>query len=353
MDEQAGQLFFNGTKDSAIERHVYALDLATPARVTRLSELGWHHGAGMDKAGKTLVIGRSSPSQPQQLYIADSAGKRLGWVEENRLDAGHPYAPYLAGHRPTQFGTIKAVDGTALHWRMITPVMEPGKRYPVFFDHYGGPSAQNVTRGWAGAIPQAIADKGFIWFQIDNRGSADRGVAFESAIWRAMGGVEVADQLAGLEYLKGLPFVDPAKVATYGWSYGGYMTLKMLQANPGAYAAGIAGAPVTKWELYDTHYTERYLGDPRVVPEVYARSNALADAAKITDPLLVIHGMADDNVVFENASALIARMQADAVPFEMMLYPGQTHKVAGGRLGVHLWESIFGFLERRGIVAPK
>lgn len=354
VDEKAGRLFFTGTKDSAIERHVYSLDLAKPASVRRLSEAGWSNSAVMDKTGQALVVSRSSPDHPQQVYVADAAGKRLGWVEENRLDASHPYGPYLSGHRPVQYGTIRAADGSVLHWRMVTPVMEPGKRYPVLFEHYGGPGARpRVTRDWAGSLPQAIADKGFIWFELDNRGTAARGVDFERGIWRAMGGVEVADQLAGLEYLKGLPFVDPAKVATYGWSYGGYMTLKMLQANPGAYAAGIAGAPVTKWELYDTHYTERYLGDPRVVPEVYARSNALADAAKITDPLLVIHGMADDNVVFENASALIARMQADAVPFEMMLYPGQTHKVAGGRLGVHLWESIFGFLERRGITAPK
>jgi dipeptidyl-peptidase-4 len=164
-----------------------------------------------------------------------------------------------------------------------------------------------------------------------------------------MGTVEAEDQLAGARYLKTLPFVDPKRIAIYGWSYGGYLTLKMLQANPGEYAAAIAGAPVTAWELYDTHYTERYLGDPRKVPEVYARAGALGDAAKIRDPLLLLHGMADDNVVFENSSALIARMQGEAVPFEMMLYPGFTHRISGPQAGRHLYETMFRFLDRNGV----
>jgi len=307
----------------------------------------------MDKLGQTLVIARSSQMQPPQVYLADAAGKRIVWIEENALGVNHPYAPFVAAHRAPTFGTIKAADGSDLHWRMITPVMEPGKRYPVFFEHYGGPHAQVVNRGWTGALAQAIVAKGYVYFEIDNRGSANRGVDFESQIWQAMGSVEVADQKAGLDWLKGQPFVDPAKIATYGWSYGGYMTLKMLAADPGAYASGISGAPVTKWGLYDTHYTERYLGDPRVAPQVYAKADALDGAVKITDPLLLIHGMADDNVVFENSTALIAKMQGENVPFEMMLYPGYTHRVTGPKIGPHVWETIFAFLQRHGVTPPK
>ncbi len=353
VDEAQGRLYFLANKDEAISQQVYALDLAQPDRITRLTEPGWNHSAGMDKKGQTLLITRSSDRQPQQVYLADGTGKRLAWVEENRVDTTHPYYPFLRGHSSAQFGTIKAADGSDLHWRMITPRMEPGERYPVFFQHYGGPTAQNVTRGWGGALAQAIVDKGYIYFELDNRGTENRGVAFASTVWRAMGGVEVEDQKAGALYLKSLPFVDPGKIATYGWSYGGYMTLKMLQADQGLYAAGIAGAPVTKWELYDTAYTERYLGDPRKEPKVYDKANALADAGKIADPLLVIHGMADDNVVFENSSALIARMQAEAVPFEMMLYPGYTHRVSGPKVSTHLWDTIFAFLERHGVTPPK
>jgi dipeptidyl-peptidase-4 len=307
----------------------------------------------MDEKGKTLLITRSSDSQPRQVYLADGNGNRLAWVEENALGADHPYAPYLASHRAAQFGTIEGPDGTPLHWKMITPPLEPGKRYPVFFSHYGGPHSQTVTRGWGGALQQAIVDKGYIWFEIDNRGSSNRGVDFEKAIYRAMGSVEVADQKAGAEYLKTLAFVDPARIATYGWSYGGYMTLKMLEADQGLYAAGIAGAPVTKWELYDTFYTERYMGTPQADAEAYARSDALAQADRIADPLLLIHGMSDDNVVFENSSEMIARLQAEAVPFEMMLYPGYTHRVSGPKISVHLWNTIFRFLEAHGVKPPE
>ena len=353
VDQDAGRVFFIGNRDGVLESHVYAFDLADPANVTRLTELGFTHGASMDEAGKTLLITRSAKDQPPQSYLADAAGNRLAWIEENALDADHPYTPHLASHVMPEFGTVPAEDGTSLHWMMLKPDMEPGKRYPVFYYHYSGPGPQVVDRGWDGALAQAIVDKGYIWFALDNRGSANRGVAFEQPLYRAMGGVEVRDQKRGAEYLKSLPFVDPDKIALYGWSYGGYMTLKQLQADPGLYAAGISGAPVTKWELYDTHYTERFMGDPNEVPDAYAAASAIPDAATIVDPLLLIHGMADDNVVFENSSALIAAMQEGNVPFEMMLYPGYTHRVSGENISPHMWNTIFGFLERRGVTPPE
>lgn len=352
VDEKAGRLFFTATRDDVLAHQVYALDYAHPGEPQRLTELGYMNGASVDKSGQTLVVSRSAQNQPAQTYLADAHGQRIAWLEENKVAGAHPYAPFLAAHRAPTYGTIRAEDGSTLHWKMITPAMEPGKRYPVFFEHYGGPHAQVVSKGWTGALAQAIVAKGYIYFEIDNRGSANRGVEYESQIHHAMGTVEVADQLAGARYLAGLPFVDAKKIATYGWSYGGYMTLKMLAANPGVYAAGISGAPVTKWELYDTHYTERYLGDPRKVPQVYQASDAIEGAVKISDPLLLIHGLSDDNVVFENSSALIARLQNEARPFEMMLYPGHTHRVGGPQVSVHLWNTIFAFLARHGVTPP-
>lgn len=349
VDEKQGRVYFTATKDDVLATQVYAIDLAKPGAPERLTEMGWVNSAVASKDASTLVISRSSPDQPTQSYIADGKGKRLEWVEENRLDAGHPYAAFLGSHREPTFGTVKADDGSDLHWMMITPELKPGKRYPVFFEHYGGPHVQTVSKAWLGGLPQAIVDKGYIYFRIDNRGSANRGVEFEKQIKEAMGTVEVADQRAGAKYLQSLPFVDAAKIATYGWSYGGYMTLKMLEADQGLYAAGISGAPVTKWELYDSHYTERYMGDPRKVPEAYSASDALGDADKIADPLLLIHGMADDNVVFENSTALAAKLQNDERPFEMMFYPGHTHAVKGPKISVHVWNTIFNFLERHGV----
>jgi len=347
VDEARGRVFFLGNKDDVLAQQLYSVDIAHPGAITRLTELGWWNGATMDRAASRVIVTRSSTTQPAQTYLADATGKRLSWVNENAVVPGHPYYPYLQAHQATTFGTIKAADGTDLYYSMITPALVPGKKYPVFFEHYGGPgTGQQVTRGWHNPLAQYLVAQGWVYFQIDNRGSYNRGKAFEDHIYRAMGGVEVADQRAGAEWIKHQPFVDPGKIAIYGWSYGGYMTLKMLEANQGLYAAGVAGAPVTKWELYDTHYTERYMGDPGKDAAAYATSDALGDAVKIADPLLLIHGMSDDNVVFENSTAFAAEMQKHARPFEMMFYPGYTHRVAGPGISEHVWTTILDFLDR-------
>ena len=355
VDQDAGRLFYLATSaEDPLEQHIYSLDYSDPgAQPQRLTEAGYTHSATMDGKGQTLVVTRSNDDTPPHSYIANQQGQRLAWIEENALDADHPYAPYLASHRPTQYGTIEAEDGTPLYWEMVTPEMEPGKRYPVYYYHYSGPGPQIVDRGWNGALRQAIVDKGYIWFALDNRGSNYRGVAFEQPLYRAMGGVEVRDQKAGAEYLKTLDFVDPDKIAIDGWSYGGYMTLKQLQADPGLYAAGVSGAPVTRWELYDTHYTERYMGTPQADGEAYTAASAIPEATKITDPLLIIHGMADDNVVFENATEVISAMQEANVPFEMMLYPGYTHRVSGEQISPHRYNTVFRFLESHGVTPPE
>lgn len=353
VDETGKRIFFNATKDDPLAQQTYVIGLDRPGQPRRLTDLAYANATAMDAKARALLVTRSNAAQPPQSYLADAEGKRLTWVSENKVAGDHPYAAFAASSRPEEFGTLKAADGQVLHWRMVKPVMQPGKRYPVFFQHYGGPHAQFVTRGWSNPLEQAIVAKGYIVFEIDNRGSANRGVAFEKPIYHAMGGVEVADQKVGGDYLKTLPFVDPDKIALYGWSYGGYLTLKQLQADPGFYAAGIAGAPVTRWELYDTAYTERYMGDPRQVQAAYDKASALEDAGKIADPLLLIHGMSDDNVVFSNSTALTARMQQEGVPFEMMFYPGETHSVGGPAISPHLWNTIMGFLHRHGVTPPE
>ena len=348
VDEAGHTAYFLGNKDGPLDQHLYAVDLDHPAAPRRITEAGWWNDqAVMDKAATRALIFRSSPAQPPQVYLADTAGKRIAWIEENRLDAGHPYAPYLASHVTPSFGTITAKSGEALQYKLLSPPREPGKRYPVLVVVYGGPGAgRQVTRTWQPLVEQYLVDRGWIVFSLDGRGTPDRGKAFEDAIYRAMGQAEVADQLAGVDWLKAQPFVDPQRIAVYGWSYGGYMTLRLLEAAPHAFAAGVAGAPVTRWELYDTHYTERYLGNPAIDPKPYAASDALTGAARIDDPLLVLHGMADDNVVFENSTALFAALQAAAKPFEMMVYPGKTHSPSGDGVQVHVWRTIETFLDR-------
>jgi dipeptidyl-peptidase-4 len=348
VDERGRRVYFTGNAQTPLERQLYWVDLDRPGAPHRLTEPGWWNSAEMDEAATHALVSRSSPMQPSQVYLADRDGRRVAWIEENRLDAAHPYAPFLAAHVAPTFGTLNASDGTLLHYRMLSPPRVPGRRYPVFVQVYGGPgTGRQATRAWGNPLQQYLVQHGWIVFSIDGRGSPDRGHAFEAQIYHAMGTVEVEDQLAGIAWLRGQDYVDPRRLAVYGWSYGGYMVTRLMEAAPGTFAAGIAGAPVTRWELYDTHYTERYLGNPSLDPAPYLRAGVIPDAGRIADPLLIIHGMADDNVVFENSTVLIGALQAQSRPFEMMVYPGATHGVSGEARQLHLWRTITSFLDRR------
>lgn len=348
VDEKARRVFFTATLDDPDAQHLYRVSLDKPGKPVRVTEAGWHNNeVKMDEGATRALVFRSNPNQPSQVYLADASGRRLAWIEENRLDAAHPYAPYLDSHAAPVFGTLPAADGTPIPYKMLSPKREPGKSCPVFVQVYGGPSGGQVLKGWTNPLHQYLVDKGWIVFSLDNRGTPRRGRAFADQLDRRLGGVEVEDQLAGLAWLKKQDFVDGDRVAVYGWSYGGYMVLKLLQAAPGAFAAGISGAPVTKWGLYDTHYTERYLGNPATDPGPYGKADTLADAGRIADPLLILHGMADDNVVFENSTAMIAKLQEAKRPFELMVYPGATHSVSGEARQTHLWTTIESFLDRR------
>ncbi len=349
VDEASGVIFFTGNQASPIEQHIYSVstNAAAGAPLRQLTDAGSWNTARMNRDASRMIVSRSNPSQPDQSYLADTENKRLSWIEENRVDGPHPYAPFMSAHVVPDFGILKAADGTALHYKIMKPALAPGQRAPVFVQVYGGPGAgRQVMNNWGGALQQYLVQQGWVVFSIDGRGTPDRGKAFEDAIYRAMSGVEVDDQLVGVDWLKKQDFVDPKRIAVYGWSYGGYMTLRLLQRTPGVFAAGISGAPVTKWELYDTHYTERYMGTPQIDTAAYRKSSALEGATAMSDPLLLIHGMADDNVVFENTTALMAKLQQNAKPFETMVYPGQTHRVAGPGVSVHLWRTILNFLDR-------
>jgi dipeptidyl-peptidase-4 len=353
VDEANHRLFFTGNKDGVLESHVYSVDYLHAGEPLRLTEPGFWNTAEMDKHGTRMLINRSSPEQPPQVYLADDSGRRTEWVEQNKLDASHPYAPYLAAHREVKFGTLKAADGSTLHWEMIAPPLKAGKRYPVFFEHYGGPGSQQVKRSWMDPMRQYWVSRGWIYFQVDNRGSPNQGRAFEDQIYHSMGGVEVEDQATAARWLQTQPYVDPDKIAISGWSYGGFMSLKMLEKAPkGLYAAAVVGAPVTKWELYDTHYTERYLGNPALDPKPHQTSDAIDDAVKIGEPFLLLHGMSDDNVIFQNSSMLIDELQQADRPFDMMLYVGQTHHIVGEGRQASVQKTIERFLDEKVLGKP-
>ena len=322
VDEAKGIVTFTGNRETPLEQNIYRVSLSG-GPIEMLGEGGWWNTARMNRDASRMIVSRSNSMQPDQSYLADADGKRLSWIEENAVTGSHPYAPYLAAHVKPEFGSLKAADGAVLHYKLLKPVLPEGHKAPVFVQVYGGPGGgRQVMNNWGGALQQYLVQQGWVVFSIDGRGTPDRGKAFEDPIYRAMSGVEVDDQLVGVNWLKKQDYVDANRIAVYGWSYGGYMTLRLLERAPGVFGAGVAGAPVTKWELYDTHYTERYMGTPQADGAAYHKASALDAATAISDPLLIVHGMADDNVVFENSTALMAKLQGAAKPFETMVYPG-------------------------------
>ncbi|MEL6259067.1 MAG: S9 family peptidase, partial [Pseudomonadota bacterium] len=346
-DEAETIVYFTGYKDTPLERHLYSVPLAG-GEPTRITELGRSWSVAMSPDGKTFVGTSSSPTQPPQTGLYRADGSLIAWIEENALDETHPYFPYLDDHTAPDYGTLEAEDGQTLYYSIQTPPdFDPNKQYPVIIQVYGGPGVQTVDRDWERFDDQYLSRQGYIVFRLDNRGSANRGKAFEDVIYRRTGGPEVRDQLVGVDWLKAQPFVDADRIAIQGWSYGGYMTLMtLLQAPEGTFAAAVSGAPVTDWRLYDTFYTERYMDTPEDNPEGYEASSVFPYIDNLNSPLLLIHGMADDNVTFDNTTRLMAALQEKGKTFELMTYPGQRHGIRGEALRTHLMRTRMAFLER-------
>jgi dipeptidyl-peptidase-4 len=359
VDEDLGLLYFTAGIDTPAEQHLYRQSLATgtPEAIQRVSRRdGWHE-ITFDAEARTYLDTFSSAAHPPQLSLHSADGERLAWLIENRIDSDHPYAPFMPGHRPTEFGVIESSSGSGdrqeLHYRMIRPAgFDETRTYPVFLHVYGGPTSRMVVNQWGRRhlIDQYMARSGYVVFSIDNRGIAGQGVKFQAPAYLNLGQVEIEDQMTGVEFLKAQPFVDADRIGVFGWSYGGYMTLMMLMQHPGQFAAGAAVAPVTDWALYDTHYTERYLGMPRTdsgaPTEAYARANVLEYAENLADPLLLVHGMADDNVLFTHSTLLMQKLQSEAIDFELMTYPGEKHAISGEGQRLHVYRQIDRFLER-------
>jgi dipeptidyl-peptidase-4 len=343
-------VYFTGYKDTPLERHLYSVSLEG-GEPTRITELGKSWSVSMAPDGQSFVGTNSSPTQPSQTGLYKADGTLITWIEENALDEDHPYAPYLADHTVPEYGTLTAEDGQTLYYSIqLPPNFDSSKKYPALVEVYGGPHVQTVTRNWERMSDQFYSREGYVVFSLDNRGSSNRGKKFEDVIYRQTGGPEVRDQLLGVEWLKSQPFIDADRVGIQGWSYGGYMTLMtILQAPEGTFAAAVAGAPVTDWTLYDTFYTERYMDTPQDNPDGYEKSSVFYHLDKLETeipPLLLVHGMADDNVTFDNTTRLMAELQQRGIVFDLMTYPGQRHGIRGEKLGTHLMKTRMAFLER-------
>jgi dipeptidyl-peptidase-4 len=350
IDEARHVAIFAASKDTPIERRLYQVSWLTPGEPKALTPAGGWWTATVAKTGGSFGGTYSDPTTPPRTGLFKADGTLARWIEANPLDASHPFWPYRDHLSVPEFGTLKAADGQTLHWEMRKPAgFDPAKRFPVIVQVYGGPAGALVQRHWASPADQLLLDAGYILFSIDNRGTPNRSVAFKTAFDRQTGGPDVADQLVGAAYLKSLPFVDGARLGVTGYSNGGYMTLMLLTVPNSPFAAGVAGAPVTDWTLYDTAYTERYMGTPADNPAGYRASQVTARLDNLKPgSLLLIHGMADDNVIFENSTRVIHALQAKGIPFEMMTYPGLRHRTGWtSKPMIHRAHATLDFFDRK------
>ncbi|MDP9083222.1 MAG: S9 family peptidase [Pseudomonadota bacterium] len=349
IDEARRLIYFTATADSPAQRQLYStsLDTAEPTKIQRISREHGVHGITMAPNTHFYVDNFTSSAQPPQVTLHATDGKLLTELLANRLDAKHPDAPYVADNSIPELGTLTAADGQALYYRLFKPVnFDPAKRYPAIVDVYGGPGVQRVLDTWMGSsFTQILTRAGYVVFQLDNRGSAFRGTAFQSPIHGKLGEVEVADQVRGAHWLASQGYVDAARIGVWGWSYGGYLTLMLMFKAPDVFRAGVAGAPVTDWALYDTHYTERYLDRPQNNSAGYAASSVLPYAKDLKGKLLVMHGMADDNVLFLHSTKLLRRLQDLGKPFDVMVYPGAKHGLIRQHDGRHAYATIKRFFD--------
>ncbi len=338
FDKNGREAYYTSTAESPLERHFYAAELST-GRTGRLTQGSGVHNITFSPTGQFFIDNYSSPATPRTIRILDTdAGK----ITKTLLVAPNPLEGYALGE--TTVFPIKAEDGTTdLFCRMITPPnFDEKKKYPVVVYVYGGPHAQMITNGWLGGSNlwmQLMAQKGYIVFTLDNRGSADRGRAFEQAIFRQVGVPEVSDQMQGVAYLKGLPYVDANRLGVHGWSYGGFMTTSLMLKKPGVFKVGVAGGPVIDWRLYEVMYTERYMDTPQENPQGFEQANLLNQVKNLKGKLLMIHGTVDDVVVWQHSQSFLKKAVDEGVLLDYFVYPGHPHNV-GGKDRVHLYKKV-------------
>jgi dipeptidyl-peptidase-4 len=257
----------------------------------------------------------------------------------------HPYKPFHARHVEASFGEIKASDDQSMFYR-LTPPADISGTHPTIVYVYGGPGAQKVKKEWGSLLVQMFAQQGYGVLELDNRGSANRGRFFEAPLYQNMGNSEVEDQVLGLSVLANTAWADLSRVGIFGHSYGGFMTLMSMCKAADHFKTGVAVAPVSDWAIYDTHYTERYMGLPEDNAAGYRDGNVLTHLDKLTGPLLLIHGMADDNVLFTHSTMLMSELQKRNKPFDLMTYPGAKHSMQETHVSVHRFNLILDFFNR-------
>jgi len=343
LDENDKQVFFVSNEGNPIECQAYKVDLQT-GKKTQLTFDAGVHSPVLSRSGKFILDRYSNIHTP--LIIDLIATARTS--SPTRLQtAPNPYEGYAMPE--ITIGTLKAADGTTdLYYHLVKPInFDPAKRYPVVVYVYGGPHSQGIRNNWLASARGwdiYMAQKGFIIFSLDNRGTSNRGFAFESVTHRQLGIVETEDQMKGVEFLRSLPYVDSKRIGVHGWSYGGFMTVNLMLRHPETFKAGVAGGPVIDWKYYEIMYGERYMSSPQANPEGYEKTSMNLLAGNLKGRLLVIHGDQDVTVVWQNSlSFLNACIKAGTYP-DYFVYPGQHHNMTGVDR-IHLHEKITRYFE--------
>ena len=338
FDKDGKNLFFMSTEKSPMESHLYKVNLKSGKRTLITSQAGMHDVL-VSASGAYAIDKYSSANIPRVIDIVDT---NKGKVMQNLLTAKNPFEEYAMPIIET--GTIKAADGvTDLYYRLIKPSdFDSNKKYPAIIYVYGGPHAQMIhnnfnwdARGW----DIYMAQKGYIMFTLDNRGSENRGLDFENVTFRHLGVEEGKDQVKGAEFLKSLSYVDGDRIGVHGWSFGGHMTTSLLLRYPELFKVGVAGGPVIDWKYYEIMYGERYMDTPQANPEGYEECNLNNLAKNLKGHLLIIHDDNDHTCVLQHTlSFMKACIEARTYP-DLFIYPGHDHNVKG-RDRVHLHEKI-------------
>ncbi len=336
FSEDGSKIFIESTQESPLNRDLYSVTLRD-GKITRLSTGDGVNRALMSDNGSFFLNNFSNITVPTKTQLINTQSGKTKELSQ----APNPLLDYKLGS--LSLFSINNKNGDKLYCRMFKPIdFDSTKKYPVVVYLYGGPHAQMVTNSWLGGANlwfQYMAQKGYLVFTLDNRGSEARGKKFEQATFRQLGTVEMEDQLAGVDFLKSLKYVDSTRIGVHGWSYGGFMTTSLMTRYPGVFKVAVAGGPVIDWSYYEIMYTERYMDTPQSNKEGYQNSNLLNYVDKLQGKLMLIHGTSDDVVVWQHSLKFVKKAVDENIQLDYFPYPGHLHNVLG-KDRVHLMQKI-------------
>jgi dipeptidyl-peptidase-4 len=336
-DPSGNILYYHAYSEDGLNKHVYRLDIKSNT-ATVINKLPGQHIGLISTDGKLILENLSSVEIPKRVLLMNDKGAELNIIF-NSINPIRDYAPCKIN-----LLKLNSPDGkTKLNARMILPHnFDSTKKYPVVVYVYGGPHAQMISNTWLGGADMWLyymAQQGYITFTVDNRGSGNRGFDFENAIHRNLGKVEMEDQLAGVNYLKTLKYVDANRLGVFGWSFGGFMSTSLMTKTPDVFKVGVAGGPVIDWRFYEIMYTERYMDTPQENPEGYANADLKNYAKNLKGKLLLIHGTNDNVVLWQHTLSYLKKCVEDGVLVDYFVYPGHEHNVLG-KDRVHLMKKV-------------